>query len=88
MPPTTGGNTSGSRISGRSTCVIRPPRRASTSAIGTPNNRHSAVLATAVRRLSSSAACDDVLALPVFPELTREQQDEVIRAVKDHLSAL
>ncbi|HQM30891.1 MAG TPA: transcriptional regulator, partial [Candidatus Hydrogenedentes bacterium] len=34
------------------------------------------------------AACDDVLALPVFPELTREQQDEVIRAVKDHLSAL
>ena len=36
----------------------------------------------------SNAACDDVLALPVFPELTREQQDEVIRAVKDHLSAL
>lgn len=33
----------------------------------------------------SNAACNEVLALPVYPELTRDQQDEVVDAVKEHL---
>ena len=48
MPPTTGGSTSGSRISGRSNRTTRPSLRASTSAIGTPSSTHSSVLAAAV----------------------------------------
>ena len=59
MPPTTGGSTSGSRISGRSHRTTRPSLRASTSAIGTPSTTHSIVLADAVFRLSSSAVRDD-----------------------------
>lgn len=31
-------------------------------------------------------ACEEVLSLPVYPELTREQQDDVIRALADHLA--
>ncbi|CQA12383.1 Uncharacterised protein [Mycobacteroides abscessus] len=58
MPPTTGGNTSGNRIIGRSSRVIRPGPRANTTASGTPNNRHSAVLARQVLTLSNSAARD------------------------------
>lgn len=37
---------------------------------------------------NSCAACEEVLALPVYPELAREQQDEVVNAVKDHLASL
>ena len=55
MPPTTGGSTSGSRISGRSHRTPGPSLRASTSAIGTPSSTHSTVLAAAVFRLSYSA---------------------------------
>ena len=39
------------------------PSRASTSAIGTPSSRHSAVLAPAVLRLSTSAVVDDSLVI-------------------------
>src|SRR5271165_2955665 len=63
MPPTTGGNTSGSRISGRSNRTTRPRLRASTSAIGTPSSTHSAVLAAAVFRLSSSAVFEEGLVI-------------------------
>src|ERR1700739_3830401 len=63
MPPTTGGNTNGSRISGRSNRTNGAPLRASTSAIGTPNSTHSAVLAAAVFRLSNSAVLDDGLGI-------------------------
>src|ERR1700739_73881 len=63
MPPTTGGNTSGSRISGRSARTNRAPLRASTSAIGTPSSTHSAVLAAAVFRLSNSAVLDEGLVI-------------------------
>src|ERR1700756_2997510 len=63
MPPTTGGNTKGSRISGRSSRTAGAPLRASTSAIGTPNSTHSAVLAAAVFRLSNSAVLDDRLVI-------------------------
>jgi hypothetical protein len=58
MPPTTGGSTSGSRIRGRVSRTTRASLRANTSAIGTPRTKHSAVLAAAVRRLSSSADSD------------------------------
>src|SRR5690625_6787071 len=61
MPPTTGGNTSGSRITGRNSRTNRARLRANTSAMGTPNSTHSAVLAAAVLRLSASAAVDDSL---------------------------
>src|ERR1700741_5144291 len=54
MPPTTGGNTNGSRISGRSS---------RTSAIGTPSSTHSAVLAAAVFKLSNSAVLDEALVI-------------------------
>ena len=33
-------------------------------------------------------ACEEVLALPIFPELTREQQDAVIDALAEHLDRL
>ena len=39
------------------------PSRASTSAIGTPSSRQSAVLAPAVLRLSMSAVVDDSLVI-------------------------
>src|SRR3954465_9893885 len=61
MPPTTGGSTSGSRISGRAVRTSRASLRANTSAIGTPSSRQSAVLAAAVLRLSASAVVDDSL---------------------------
>ncbi len=32
-------------------------------------------------------ACGEVLALPVYPELTTAQQDEVIAAIRDHIRA-
>src|SRR5215469_8970921 len=63
MPPTTGGNTSGTRISGRSNRTSRNVLRASTSAIGTPSSTHSTVLADAVFRLSSSAVFDEELVI-------------------------
>ncbi len=63
MPPTTGGSTSGSRISGRSSRTSRAVLRASTSAIGTPSNTHSTVLAAAVFRLSNRAVFDDELVI-------------------------
>src|ERR1700679_2584426 len=63
MPPTTGGNTSGSRINGRSNRTSRAVLRASTSAIGTPTNTHSPVLAAAVFRLSNSAVFDEELVI-------------------------
>src|ERR1700758_4122320 len=63
MPPTTGGNTKGSRISGRSSRTAGAPLRASTIAIGTPSSRHSVVLAAAVFRLSNSAVLDDGLVI-------------------------
>src|SRR5690349_22041420 len=61
IPPTTGGSTSGNRISGLAIRTTRALLRASTSAIGTPSSRHSNVLAAAVLRLSSSAVVDDSL---------------------------
>jgi hypothetical protein len=63
MPPTTGGNTSGSRISGRINRTSRAVLRASTRAIGTPSNTHSTVLAAAVFRLSNSAVLDEELVI-------------------------
>ena len=79
MPPTTGGSTSGSRSSGRISCIARPSLRASTSAIGTPNSTHSSVLAAAVFRLNTSAARDG-LAGDQAPELRpvhlRHDRDE------------
>src|SRR5438309_6310305 len=63
MPPTTGGSTNGSRISGRNHRTRRAPERASTSAIGTPSSTQSSVLAAAVFRLSSSAVVDDELVI-------------------------
>ncbi len=59
MPPTTGGNTSGSSTSARTTRITSPSLRAKTSAIGTPISTQSTVLTSAVRRLSSSAWIDD-----------------------------
>src|SRR5215204_4154083 len=61
IPPTTGGNTSGSRISGLDSRTSGASLRASTSAIGTPSSTHSVVLAAAVLRLSISAVVDDSL---------------------------
>src|SRR6476661_105501 len=61
MPPTTGGSTSGNRINGLAIRTNRDSLRASTSAIGTPNSRHSVVLAAAVLRLSTRAVVDDSL---------------------------
>ena len=63
MPPTTGGSTSGSRISGRIRRNHRASLRASTNAIGTPSNTHSTVLAAAVLRLSTSAVIEDGLVI-------------------------
>src|ERR1700755_1552693 len=63
MPPTTGGSTSGSRISGRSSRTSRAVLRANTSAIGTPSSTHSTVLAAAVLRLSSRAVFDEELVI-------------------------
>ena len=37
---------------------------------------------------NSCAACEEVLALPIYPELTREQQDEVVATLKEHLVSL
>src|SRR5512139_208551 len=61
MPPTTGGSTSGSKMSGRAIRTAWLSLRASTNAIGTPRSRHSTVLAVAVRRLNVSAVTDDSL---------------------------
>ena len=63
MPPTTGGSTNGSRISGLASRTSRALLRASTIAIGTPSSTHSAVLAAAVLRLSTSAVVDDSLVI-------------------------
>jgi hypothetical protein len=63
MPPTTGGSTSGSRISGLIHRTTRASLRANTMAIGTPSTMQSTVLAAAVLRLSSSAVNDDVLVI-------------------------
>ncbi len=63
IPPTTGGNTSGSRINGRIIRTALASLRASTRAIGTPRTRHRAVLAAAVRRLSSNADNDAALVI-------------------------
>ena len=59
MPPTTGGRTSGSSTSARSTDWPGNRPRASTSAIGTPISTHTTVLAVAVFRLRTSAARED-----------------------------
>src|SRR3954453_4922464 len=61
MPPTTGGSTSGNKISGLAMRTTRTWLRASTIAIGTPSSRHRAVLAAAVLRLSTRAVVDDSL---------------------------
>src|SRR3954447_6181430 len=61
MPPTTGGSTKGSRMSGRNVRTSAEWLRAKTSAIGTPNSRHIVVLAAAVFRLSTDAATDEGL---------------------------
>jgi dTDP-4-amino-4,6-dideoxygalactose transaminase len=37
---------------------------------------------------NSCAACEEVLALPIYPELTDEQQDEVVATVKAHLASI
>ena len=63
MPPTTGGSTRGSSINGRIHRTARESLRASTRAMGTPSTMHAAVLARAVRKLSSSAVNDDVLVI-------------------------
>ena len=82
MPPTTGGSTSGSRISGRIHRTTRESLRANTMAIGTPSTMHSAVLAAAVLRLSSSAVNDDVLVIsdqklrPVHPRRDGDQRKD------------
>ncbi|WP_341351061.1 hypothetical protein [Nocardioides convexus] len=55
MPPTTGGSTSGSRTSERTTPSQRASLRARTTASGIPSTRQSVVLAAEVRRLSPSA---------------------------------
>src|SRR6516165_7301103 len=63
MPPTTGGSTNGTRISGRSSRTSRAPLRASTTAMGTPSSTHNTVLAAAVLRLSNSAVFDEGLVI-------------------------
>ncbi len=63
MPPTTGGNTSGRRISGRVQRIARESLRANTNAIGTPSRMHSTVLALDVLKLNSSAVSDESLVI-------------------------
>ncbi len=73
MPPTTGGSTSGSSTSERSTPWPGNVVRASTIAIGIPNSTQSRVLTADVRRLSQSASFDasDVISRAKSDQSTR-----------------
>ena len=83
MPPTTGGRTSGNRISERRMRWPRNDVRASTRAIGTPNNTHSAVAAIEVCRLSRSAATEDS---DVIRAGNRDQSTRVVIAASGRMT--
>ena len=82
MPPTTGGSTSGSSTSERTSPWPRKLVRASTSAIGTPSSTHRTVPTSDVRRLSDSAVSADVggdqldEAAPLDPRDHRDEREQ------------
>ena len=84
MPPTTGGSTSGSRISERTTRMPGNRVRASTRAIGTPNTRHSSVDTVEVCRLSFRAASDDAA---VISSTKRDQSTREIIATSGKITS-